>query len=43
VGQIIHSAAGKNVTKPSQFVEAVAGQDGPVKLETDLGPVLVAP
>ena len=40
-GQLIRKAGGKDVRSPREFAEAVAAPEGPVTLETDLGPVTV--
>jgi len=41
-GQLVRRVAGKNVRTPPEFAAAVAtSADGPVTLETDLGPVTV--
>jgi S1-C subfamily serine protease len=40
-GQLIRRAAGKDVRSPQEFAEAVAGADGPVTLDTDLGQVKI--
>jgi S1-C subfamily serine protease len=40
-GQLIKRVGGQNVRTPGDFAEAVAAQDGPVTLETDLGSVTV--
>jgi serine protease Do len=40
-GQVIKKVGGKSLRSPRDFSEAVATLDGPVTLETDLGPVTV--
>ena len=40
-GQLIRKAGGKEVRSPQEFADAVASQEGPVTLETDLGQVTV--
>jgi serine protease Do len=40
-GQLIRKAGGKDVRSPQEFAEAVASQEGPVTLETDLGQVTI--
>jgi serine protease Do len=40
-GQVIKKVAGKSLRSPRDFYEAIATLDGPVTLETDLGPVTV--
>jgi S1-C subfamily serine protease len=40
-GQLIRRVADTKIRTPREFAEAVASHDGPVRLETDLGPVTV--
>ena len=40
-GQLIRRVGDKDVRSPREFAEAVAAQDGPVKLDTDLGQVTI--
>jgi serine protease Do len=40
-GQLIRRVAGKEVRSPREFADAVAGLEGPVTLDTDLGQVTV--
>jgi S1-C subfamily serine protease len=40
-GQVIRSVEGNRLKSPREFAQRVAGLDGPVRLETDLGPVMV--
>jgi serine protease Do len=40
-GQLIKKVGGKSTRSPRSFAQAVDGLDGPVELETDLGPVTV--
>jgi S1-C subfamily serine protease len=40
-GQLVKKVGDKSVRSPNSFAQAVAGLDGPVVLETDLGPVTV--
>ncbi len=40
-GQLIREVEGKAVDSPLRFAEAIAGLEGPVTLETDLGPIVV--
>jgi serine protease Do len=40
-GQLIRKAGGKDVRSPQEFADAVASQEGPVTLDTDLGQVTV--
>lgn len=40
-GQLIRQVEGKPVETPRRFAEVVAGLEGPVTLDTDLGPIIV--
>jgi serine protease Do len=40
-GQLIRKVGGKDVRSPQEFADAVANEEGPVTLETDLGQVTV--
>jgi S1-C subfamily serine protease len=40
-GQVIRKVAAKGVASPRDFIQAVTSLEGPVTLETDLGPVTV--
>ena len=40
-GQLIHKVGDKSLRSPRDFSEAVAKLEGPVTLQTDLGPVTV--
>jgi S1-C subfamily serine protease len=40
-GQLIQRVAGKDVRSPQEFAEAVAKEEGPVMLDTDLGQVKI--
>ncbi len=40
-GQIIRSIEGKRLRSPREFAQVVSRYDGPVVLETDLGPITV--
>jgi S1-C subfamily serine protease len=40
-GQLIRKVGGKDVRSPQEFADAVASQEGPVTLDTDLGQVTV--
>jgi S1-C subfamily serine protease len=40
-GQIIRSVQGHSLKSPRDFVRVVSDLNGPVNLETDLGPVTV--
>ena len=40
-GQFIRKVGGKDVRSPQEFADAVASQEGPVTLDTDLGQVTV--